>query len=100
ILPSNIPRAPYTPLFPSAAFGPLGGYLDTRFLRKLHKAREGCCHNRAAVNFDLFGGAQRGLCKRHSNAMVVMAVNRAAFNGLPRSEEHTSELQSRENLVC
>src|SRR5690606_7015181 len=24
----------------------------------------------------------------------------AQFNGCPRSEEHTSELQSRENLVC
>src|SRR5690606_41528142 len=28
------------------------------------------------------------------------AVLEAAHGGVPRSEEHTSELQSRENLVC
>src|SRR5690606_40974213 len=33
---------------------------------------------------------------------LQMDIDRAAANaqGVPRSEEHTSELQSRENLVC
>src|SRR5690606_41174915 len=33
-------------------------------------------------------------------AMVEAAVALRRFDGVARSEEHTSELQSRENLVC
>src|SRR5436309_10320158 len=39
---------------------------------------------------------------RHTVRLTVVPVKRASENGQPmnRSEEHTSELQSRENLVC
>src|SRR5690606_40197902 len=36
----------------------------------------------------------------HSVQAAVSEGARAAIAGLDRSEEHTSELQSRENLVC
>src|SRR5690606_40054219 len=35
-----------------------------------------------------------------SGDSVQQIVNRLNEQGVPRSEEHTSELQSRENLVC
>src|SRR5690606_41043511 len=46
--------------------------------------------------------------KRHSSTILYQQISRngsttgpiTAFNNGSRSEEHTSELQSRENLVC
>src|SRR5690606_34668944 len=37
---------------------------------------------------------------RRQTAVKLEEVNNEGFNTLKRSEEHTSELQSRENLVC
>src|SRR5690606_40440966 len=37
---------------------------------------------------------------REKNAVSPVKMNRQEIQPLPRSEEHTSELQSRENLVC
>src|SRR5436309_10729001 len=44
------------------------------------------------------GGAQRKLAQRDEVALAEEILDRVAR--LLRSEEHTSELQSRENLVC
>src|SRR5690606_41449090 len=41
-------------------------------------------------------GRQGGLCKGRGGSMHVADLSL----GILRSEEHTSELQSRENLVC
>src|SRR5207302_8797308 len=43
--------------------------------------------------------SRRGRGDRDRTRRVVFPADRAAF-GVRRSEEHTSELQSRENLVC
>src|SRR5690606_40464901 len=51
-------------------------------------------------------GLRKGTCRAHAegdNARHCERPRRAALRDLstgPRSEEHTSELQSRENLVC
>src|SRR5690606_41522077 len=62
---------------------------------------------------DLVGDALRGNDTRHIAAALGPyaarhldahtwrhGVLKCLFTGVPRSEEHTSELQSRENLVC
>src|SRR5690606_37746069 len=42
-----------------------------------------------------------GISKRRNGFCVLWLIPTAVWNvGLSRSEEHTSELQSRENLVC
>src|SRR5690606_40994382 len=46
---------------------------------------------------DIYNQAKAHLTDKEL-AAVIMAV--VAINGWNRSEEHTSELQSRENLVC
>src|SRR5690606_40457344 len=43
---------------------------------------------------------QARLCRRYGAAVVVMAFDEQGQADTLRSEEHTSELQSRENLVC
>src|SRR5690606_39837124 len=46
-------------------------------------------------------GDRRALMRSFiKDAAAVAAVRQRAINGHDRSEEHTSELQSRENLVC
>src|SRR5690606_39789620 len=39
-------------------------------------------------------------CQRHVERLGQLRHSALAFGELSRSEEHTSELQSRENLVC
>src|SRR5690606_39906873 len=43
---------------------------------------------------------QNGSLQRYLTLLVVFALAAGALPLLQRSEEHTSELQSRENLVC
>src|SRR5690606_39794088 len=59
----------------------------------------------AAVPADVAGGAggQFSTAQQLGGALGVAAVGTVFFSALEsrgRSEEHTSELQSRENLVC
>src|SRR5690606_16135451 len=46
------------------------------------------------------GKAGCACCARLRSASVMPSSKKASASCLPRSEEHTSELQSRENLVC
>src|SRR6266511_5880755 len=48
----------------------------------------------SAAHMTLFGEVMRLLKKNKAQGIVVFG------GGIVRSEEHTSELQSRENLVC
>src|SRR5690606_41659486 len=61
-------------------------------------ARTRVWHLRSALvcGTDRRGPGNQAVLSRHR---VGAIVTRAAFP-MPRSEEHTSELQSRENLVC
>src|SRR2546430_13282518 len=75
---------PYTTLFRSSSSGVISG--------------TGITAASATVTFavrDLFGGSA-------SKAMVVKVVPLSITStpATPRSEEHTSELQSQSNLVC
>src|SRR5690554_7399479 len=49
---------------------------------------------------DLFASAWEGLLKEYPFAASVGCLIMKTFPGMPRSEEHTSELQSRPHLVC
>src|SRR5690606_41893948 len=45
-------------------------------------------------------GSRRAHCRSAARARCEEEVQARRHRGAPRSEEHTSELQSRENLVC
>src|SRR5207253_6240829 len=89
---------PYTTLFRSLSCkirrAPRGGYAD---LRRGHRRR---CHRRSADGPSSSGGnAVRGF------HLLRFRPNRELRGEVPvplerRSEEHTSELQSRGHLVC
>src|SRR5690606_29309204 len=76
--PDNNRRNPWPPRRPSGGGNGLGGGFDR--LR------------------DLFGGGNGGGIGRWVLLGVALVVVLTSFT--LRSEEHTSELQSRENLVC
>src|SRR5690606_42130926 len=81
---------PYTTLFRSPALG-CGGDLVGQALRADAKAREILRPGRHhAPGVALLGNGRRS--QSYST--------RTACSKRPRSEEHTSEVQSRENLVC
>src|SRR5690606_24622552 len=42
----------------------------------------------------------RGMARKREHASIDAVLKRYNFRAADRSEEHTSELQSRENLVC
>src|SRR5690606_41991766 len=84
-------------------------------LRKLHEAApdlevEGEMHADAALDpsirervfpHSLLSGAANLLVMPTLDAAnIAFNIVKVAADGLSRSEEHTSELQSRENLVC
>src|SRR5436309_11590117 len=46
------------------------------------------------------GRGRRALVSAAALAVCVAWLSQDAWHAQPRSEEHTSELQSRENLVC
>src|SRR5207302_8090737 len=82
---------PYTTLFRSAgAARPL--QLPPRQLSAPRASREG----RRLWRLRASGSCQRHVLSR----LLSRREHRAHVRGLRRSEEHTSELQSRENLVC
>src|SRR5207247_10278500 len=92
------PLLPYTTLFRSANAEPascLAHIHHDRALRKIEHGRE-----HAAIEEWHLGDAEhgdallRGVPDRHQPARLQRN------GGVPRSEEHTSELQSRVDLVC
>src|SRR5690606_41266277 len=80
---------PYTTLFRSGQ--------RVRADRDHHQHIEQRINNGAAAGEGIGGGA--GGAGDHQ-AITAVAVHEAAVHACLRSEEHTSELQSRENLVC
>src|SRR5690606_41572589 len=91
--PARAALFPYPPLFRSQL---LGGDVvqrvtaDGRQLAGIGSAR--CLADRPEQL-----GARFGHRRRTSAACLMCALRQAAWS---RSEEHTSELQSRENLLC
>src|SRR5207302_10920187 len=82
---------PYTTLFRSPAVMPGGGGVP--LLRELHPPGHGCTdHRQPQLRVSLHRGP---LVANHEGGQVRLP--RLEHR---RSEEHTSELQSRENLVC
>src|SRR3712207_8880142 len=56
---------------------------------------------RSVIQADLVGRGDRPLRARLQRAASIAAPGRQVRGGLaPRSEEHTSELQSRQYIVC
>src|SRR5690606_41750811 len=93
--PPSAPLLPYTTLFRSGlVLGlALGGRRRARTARassRQQRARRDCCPREAHVR-------RR---RRPARTGGGIPPERAAEADDPRSEEHTSELQSRENLVC
>src|SRR5690606_41320093 len=91
---------PYTTLFRSAGRPLLLLGLRLRLLRRRHLP----CLFRFRLRLVVDGGPPRGAFggEEHRVGGVPIALAVLADEGAPgvRSEEHTSELQSRENLVC
>src|SRR5207302_11280590 len=85
LLPSSLPHPPRPTLFPyTTLFRSQGPHV--------HDARRG---RRAPL------GADRHVSHRRVHGALARAHPQFhRRGGLARSEEHTSELQSRENLVC
>src|SRR5207302_8374866 len=59
------------------------------------RERRGSCQGRSRDRRNLFGGREWCRCGRWHRERIARGERRGS-----RSEEHTSELQSRENLVC
>src|SRR3712207_6965301 len=85
---------PYTTLFRSAAGHPIGGpdHGDTVALVEAEQLRQG----ELETSRDPLGDGQR----RARLASLDLGEHRSGYAGALRSEEHTSELQSRQYLVC
>src|SRR5690606_40893966 len=78
---------PYTTLFRSGNSNTIDGNYSTAFgLSNI-------------IDLD-YGVVFGKLGRSKFNGQVVHSSNAIDTSGTPRSEEHTSELQSRENLVC
>src|SRR5690606_41281017 len=87
--PARSPLFPYTTLFrsPGGAEG---------LARRAADGARGRAGNRAAA-----APAAGAVTQRAAGARLAAALGRTRLPAeLARSEEHTSELQSRENLVC
>src|SRR5690606_41484180 len=96
--PPTRPLLPYTPLFRSADHVDADGVLELE-------------HQAGADRLDDRGGAALLAVRRICEVQVLLRVDvrdgpathdvgHRVRQHPPRSEEHTSELQSRENLVC
>src|SRR5690606_41985840 len=92
-LSSRYTHFPYTTLFRSDGCSSISGVSHTpstcgSFSMKSHTSQ--ACHS-----LNVNGGSSCFARSRSSRNRCAAFLKR-----LPRSEEHTSELQSRENLVC
>src|SRR5699024_12456380 len=92
--PPPSPLFPYTTLFRSLPFGSLSGPFGVSCTRCLATIRAIFLAARDVVSFGRGASAGKGTrCERNGASMV-------RTRGIGRSEEHTSELQSRFDLVC
>src|SRR3712207_6863501 len=82
---------PYTTLFRSPPRGALAGQPDALAVLDAGRDPHG---DGAGLRRDAVAGARRARVVDHLAAAAAVAA------GLGRSEEHTSELQSRQYLVC
>src|SRR5690606_42082358 len=90
-LPPRPPLFPYTTLFRSrTGCGPTDGTALVRYMACASRDHD---PRRACRSIGLRGTVAAA-------ALVLSGLALAAGDSTPRSEEHTSELQSRENLVC
>src|SRR5690606_41794688 len=96
--PRRSPLFPYTTLFRSTAVKTLTNGLDGR-PGNIGRARHHMQAPQAAI---LSPGQHQGLLQaKPANLFATDRRENSRLRGLHvRSEEHTSELQSRENLVC
>src|SRR5690606_40513568 len=97
--PPNSPLYPYTTLFRSGPFNEAAEQLQVTFEKKQQTKLVGICGNIGGCYF----GSRRGLQASSNLRACALRGERHevhCLRGMPRSEEHTSELQSRENLVC
>src|SRR5690606_40804417 len=92
--PPTAPPFPYTTLFRSCReVEQRTGHRHVPHVRSAAIMPEPCM--RSGTAFDVVH------LRRHANPPLVDAATGIEFqHHHPRSEEHTSELQSRENLVC
>src|SRR5690606_40666589 len=79
------------------------GIIPYRYCGKCNTCKQGktnCCPNISVMGVHEDGGMQEYISVPTSHLLQVndLSLDEAAL--LERSEEHTSELQSRENLVC
>src|SRR5207302_11276312 len=100
----QLPHPPHSSLFPYTTLfrSPLVVFcVNVRQRSKPHNQGPGSAV-RAANEVALFpGGYTPGGCGRCRQLKTALCIaNTAGRLPLNRSEEHTSELQSRENLVC
>src|SRR5690606_40898527 len=99
--PTNSRTVPSSPPFPSATLFRSGGLLrDRRIADISHPGAEQAQHHR---NRGRELHPQRHFMQRVDQRLVVSdrtIPEGRVINERFRSEEHTSELQSRENLVC
>src|SRR5207302_2111098 len=86
----TLPLFPYTTLFRSAdeTGNELVGGLIVEFERLPHLLHQSVLHHDHAI------------AQRHGLDLIVGDVDGGGAEAQMRSEEHTSELQSREKLVC
>src|SRR5690606_41362486 len=95
--PARSALFPYTTLFRSAAGGTLMlGVLDDLDATWVNGRPVGITHG---WDYEREYEIPASYLKAGENEVVVAVSNSWAAGGF-RSEEHTSELQSRENLVC
>src|SRR5690606_41696463 len=84
---------PYTTLFRSSPRAP-------RRTRPNRSTSRGCCHDRCEDNLMEFAFYFSAGVAVAATLMVIINTRAVHAPLYLRSEEHTSELQSRENLVC
>src|SRR5690606_41340961 len=73
------------------AFAKFGSDLDPATMSVLGKG---------ARNVEILKQAQNSPMAVEKQVAIIYLGTKGLLNKVPRSEEHTSELQSRENLVC
>src|SRR5690606_41563263 len=88
-------HVPYTTLCRSEGSLPQGGgiVVHAAALREIHTGPRGVQRSAVRGSPGSSGSSKTGRLENRAECLSPRAVE-------PRSEEHTSELQSRENLVC
>src|SRR2546429_3438561 len=93
--PPRSPLFPYTTLFRSRTAG------DPRLLAKtVQQSLQGVATQEAPDNFRTMEDVLSASIAQQRFNMLLLALNTSSMVRKLRSEEHTSELQSRLHLVC